>query len=119
MIGPRRILFFLPCPRRTKLVPYPVVYLHLTPANPFSYPSVSAGVLGTGVPGLACLQPALWLKRGPSTAHLHQHGPKTLARGQDSRGGRHGASSGTASSGWLARRRRDQGGVPHEVAVTQ
>ena len=24
-----------------------------------------------------------------------------------------------ASSGWLARRRRDQGGVPHEVPVTQ
>ena len=26
---------------------------------------------------------------------------------------------GTASSGWLARRWRDQGGVPHEVPVTQ
>ena len=63
--------------------------------------------------------PATWLKRGPSTAHLHQHRPKTLARGQASRGGRHGASSGTASSGWLARRQRDQGGVPHEVPVTQ
>ena len=45
--------------------------------------------------------------------------PKTLARGQASRGGRRGASSGTASSGWLARRRRDQGGVPHEVSVKQ
>ena len=44
---------------------------------------------------------------------------KTLARGQASRGGRHGASSGTASSGWLARRQRDQGGVPREVPVTQ
>ena len=53
------------------------------------------------------------------TAHLHQHKPKTLARGQASRGGRRGASSGTASSGWLARRRRDQGGVPQEVPVTQ
>ena len=77
------------------------------------------GVLGTGVPRLACLRPAAWLKGRPSTAHLHQHRPKTLARGQASRGGRHGASSGTASSGWLARRRRDQGGVPHEVPVTQ
>ena len=77
------------------------------------------GVLGTGVPRLACLRPAAWLKRGPSAAHLHQHKPKTLARGQASRGGRRGASSGTASSGWLARRRRDQGGVPHEVPVTQ
>src|SRR3954464_414313 len=75
------------------------------------------GVLGTGVPRLACLRPAAWLKRGPSTSHLHQHRPKTLARGQA--GGRHGDSSGTASSGWLARRRRDKGGVPHEVPVTQ
>ena len=67
--------------------------------------------------------PACGLRRGSkggtSTAHLHQHRPKTLARGQASRGGGHGASSGTASSGWLARRRRDQGGVPHEVPVTQ
>ena len=82
-------------------------------------PGATVGVLGTGVPRLACLRPAAWLKGGPSTAHLHQHRPKTLARGQASRGGRHGASSGTASSGWLARRRRDQGGVPHEVPVTQ
>ena len=34
-------------------------------------------------------------------------------------GGRQESSSGTASSGWLARRQRDQGGVPHEVPVTQ
>ena len=72
---------------------------------------------GNGGPQ-TCL-PAAWLKGGPSTAHLHQHRLKTLARGQASRGGRRGASSGTASSGWLARRRRDQGGVPHEVPVTQ
>ena len=71
----------------------------------------SVGVLGTGVRRLACLRPAAWLKGWPSMAHLHQHEHKTLARGQ--------ASSGTASSGWLARRRRDQGGVPHEVPVTQ
>ena len=82
-------------------------------------PGATVGVLGTGVPRLACLRPAAWLKGGPSTAHLHQHRPKTLARGQASRGGRQGASSGTASSGWLARRRRDQGGVPHEVPMTQ
>ena len=72
-----------------------------------------------GVPRLACLRPAAWLKERHSTAHLHQHMLKTLARGQASRGGRQEASSGTASSGWLARRRRDQGGVPHEVPVTQ
>ena len=72
---------------------------------------------GNGGPQ-TCL-PAAWLKGGPSTAHLHQHRPKTLARGQASRGGWRGASSGTASPGWLARRRRDQGGVPHEVPVMQ
>ena len=65
-----------------------------------------------------CL-PAAWLKGRPSTAHLHQHELKTLARGQASQGGRQEASSGTASSGWLARRRRDQGGLPHEVPMTQ
>ena len=42
-------------------------------------------------------------------AHLRQHELKTLARGQASWGGRQEASSGIASSGWLARRRRDQG----------
>ena len=82
-------------------------------------PNTLVGVLGTGVPRLSCLRPTAWLKGGPSTAHLHQHRPKTLARGQASRGGRQEASSGTASSGWLVRRRRDQGGVPHEVPVTQ
>ena len=74
---------------------------------------------GNGGPQ-TCLPAACGVaQRRPSTAHLHQHKLKTLARGQASRGGRHGASSGTASSGWLARRRRDQGGVPHEVPVTQ
>ena len=58
-------------------------------------------------------------QRGPSAAHLHQHKPKTLARGQASRSGRREASSGTASSGWLTRRRRDQGEVPHEMPITQ
>ena len=52
-------------------------------------------------------------------AHLHHHMLKTLARGQASWGGRQEASSGIASSGWLARTWRDQGRVPHEVPVTQ
>ena len=79
----------------------------------------SVGILGTGVPRLACLRPAAWLKGGPSAAHLHQHKSNSLARGQASRGGRRGASSSAASSGWLTRRWRDQGEVPHEVPVTQ
>ena len=79
----------------------------------------SFGVLGTGVPRLACLRPVAWLKGGPSTAHLHQHKLKTLTRGQASRGGRQGTSSGMASSGWLTRRRRVQGGVPREVPMMQ
>ena len=33
---------------------------------------------GNGVPRLACLRPAAWLKGGPSMAHLHQHQLKTL-----------------------------------------
>ena len=79
----------------------------------------AVGVLGTGVPRLACLRPVAWLREWPNMAHLHQHMLKTLVRGQASRGGRQEASSGTASSGWLVRRRRDQGGVPHEVPMTQ
>ena len=55
-----------------------------------------------------CL-PAAWLKGGPSVAHLHQHKPKTLARDQASRGGRRKSSSGVASPGRLATRRRHQG----------
>ena len=82
-------------------------------------PDATVGVLGTGVPRLACLRPAAWLKGGPSMAHLHQHKLKTLARGQASRGGRQRASSGTGSSGWLTRRQRVQGGVPREVPMTQ
>ena len=74
---------------------------------------------GNGDPQ-TCLPAACGVaQRGPSMAHLHQHKLKTLARGQASRGGRQGASSGTALSGWLTRRRREQGGVPHEVPVTQ
>src|SRR3954464_3752512 len=33
----------------------------------------NVSVLGTGVPRVACLRPAAWLKGGPSMAHLHQH----------------------------------------------
>ena len=77
------------------------------------------GVLGTGVPRLACLRPVAWLKWGPNAAQLHQLKPKTLMRGQASRDGRQEASSGAASSGRLARRRRDQGRAPPEGPVTQ
>ena len=70
---------------------------------------INVGVLGTGVPRLAYLRPAAWLKQWPSATHLHQLKLKTLARGQALRGRRQEASSGVASSGWPARRRRDQG----------
>src|SRR3954470_2358117 len=67
--------------------------------------------------------PAWGLRRGskgvPTRPIFINTRLKTLARGQASRGGRHGASSGTASSGWLARRRRNQGGGPHKVPMTQ
>ena len=42
------------------------------------------GVLGTGVPRLACLRPTAWLHQRPCTAHLHQQTLKTLVRGQAS-----------------------------------
>ena len=77
------------------------------------------GVLGTGVPRLACLRPVAWLKGRPSMAHLRQHELKTLTRGQASRGGRQGAPSGVASSGRHVRRRRDQGRAPPEEPVMQ
>ena len=76
---------------------------------PFFFPLPFVGVLGTGVPRLACLRPMVWLRQGPNVAHLHQPKFKTLARGQTSWGGRQEVSSEAASSGRLARRRRDQG----------
>src|SRR4051812_20688603 len=56
---------------------------------------------------------------GPARPNFINTRSKTLARGQASRGGRHSTSSGTASSGWLTRRQRDQGKVPREVPMTQ
>ena len=38
-----------------------------------SYFLHTIGVLGTGVPRLACLRPAVWRNGGPNMAHLHQH----------------------------------------------
>src|SRR3954466_11127746 len=67
-------------------------------------PGATVGVLGTGVPRLACLRPAGWLKGGPARPIFINTRPNTLARGQSSQGGRHGASSGAASSGWLTDR---------------
>src|SRR4051812_17701361 len=67
--------------------------------------------------------PACGLRRGsnggPARPIFINTRRKTLTRGQASRGGRHDASSRAASSGWLTRRRRDQGGVPREVPMTQ
>ena len=82
-------------------------------------PRSNVSILGTRVPRLAYLRPVAWLELWPSAAHLHQLKLKTLARDQASRGGRRKASSGAASPGRLARRRRDQGRVPREVLVTQ
>ena len=66
-------------------------------------PGATVGILGTGVPRLACMRPMAWLCERARTAHLHQQAFKTLARGQASRGGRCKTSSGAASPGWLAR----------------
>ena len=64
------------------------LWLHLEAKSEHALgPGATIGILGMGVPRLACLRPVVWLKGGPSMAHLHQHRPKTLARGQASRGG--------------------------------
>ena len=67
--------------------------------------------------------PACGLQRGSRSGPVRPIFINTCSRpsrGAKPRGeGRQEASSGTASSGWLARRRRDQGRVPHEVPVTQ
>ena len=47
----------------------------------------TVSVLEMGVPRLAYLRPAAWLNLWPSIARLHQPKLKTVARGQDSRGG--------------------------------
>ena len=54
-----------------------VLGTHLTKA-------LGVGILGTGVPRLACLQPMAWLCERARTAQLHQQGLKTLTRGQAS-----------------------------------
>src|SRR3954470_4717240 len=63
-----------------------------------------------GSPDLPARGPRRGSNGGPAWPIFISTRLKTLARGQASRGGRHGASSSTASLGWLARRRRDQGG---------
>ena len=74
---------------------------------------------GNGGPQ-TCLPAACGVaRRRPNTAHHHQRKLKTLARGQASWGGRQEASSEAASSGRLARSRRDQGRAPREELVTQ
>ena len=74
---------------------------------------------GNGGPQ-TCLPAACGVaRRRPSTAHLHQRKFRTLARGQASRGGRQGASTRTVCSGCVTRRGRVQGGVPHEVPMSQ
>src|SRR3954467_4429549 len=82
-------------------------------------PGATVGVLGTGVPRLACLRPAAWLKWGPSVAHLHQHktqdpreGP-SLARWTTRRFLRHGLLRLAREEAKRSRR------VPHEVPMTQ
>ena len=82
--------------------------------------SVIIGVLGTGVPRLACLRPAAWLSQWPGTVHLHQ--PNT----QDPREGPSLAGRTTQGllKGGLTRQAREEAersrrGVPREVPVTQ
>ena len=60
-------------------------------------PGATVGVLGTGVPRLACLRPAAWLHQG------HVLPTFTSKHTRYSRGERRKTSSGAVSPGWLAR----------------
>ena len=64
--------------------------------------SLFVGVLGTGVPRLACLRPKAWLSQWAVRPIFINKASKTLARGQASQGGRRKTSSGAASPGCLA-----------------
>ena len=66
-------------------------------------PGATVGVLGTGVPRLACLRPTAWLSQQAVRPIFINKASKTLARGQASRGGRRKTSPGAASLGWLPR----------------
>ena len=66
-------------------------------------PGATVGVLGTGVPRLACLRPAAWLSQQAVRPIFIKKASKTLTRGQASRGGRRKTSSGAASPGRLTR----------------
>ena len=72
-------------------------------------PGATVGVLGTGVPRLACLRPAAWLHQWPSMARLHQPTLKTLVRGQASRGGRQQDLPGGGLTRLAREGQRDQG----------
>ena len=56
----------------------------------------TVGVLGTGVPRLACLRPTAWLRQQAVWPIFINKASKTLARSQASRGGRRKTSSGAA-----------------------
>ena len=87
-------------PRRSALD----LWLHLEAKPKRAWgPGATVGVLGTGVPRLACLRPTAWLCCMPVRPNFINETFKTLARGQASRGGRRKTSSGAASPGCLAR----------------
>ena len=92
-------------------------------------PGATVGVLGTGVPRLACLRPTAWPSQQVVRPVFINKASKTFARVQASRGGRRKTSSGAASPGYLVRsgdfkvvpreERRYQGRAkPHEALVT-
>ena len=66
-------------------------------------PRATVGVLGTGVPRLACLRPTAWLSQQAVQPIFINKASKTLARGQASRGGQRKTSSGAAKPGRLTR----------------
>ena len=83
-------------------------------------PGATVGVLGTGVPRLACLRPVAWLKWWASMAHLHQRKTKDPCEGPSFAG----RTMQGFLRGGLTRQAREEAersrqGVPCEVLVMQ
>ena len=83
-------------------------------------PGATVGILGTGVPRLACLRPAAWLHQWPSMARLHQPNTQDHREGPSLAGK---TTQGLLRSG-LTRQAREEAersrqGVPREVLMMQ
>ena len=66
-------------------------------------PGATVGVLGTGVPRLACLRPAAWLHQQPGTAQFGSNNTRPSRGAKPREADDTKTSLGVASLGWLPR----------------